>query len=46
MVAGRSGGSLAWDGRDDQGHVVTPGIYFVTAASREARASLKVVRIP
>jgi hypothetical protein len=37
------GGALAWDGRDDSGRPVAPGLYFVRAGSATRLA--KLVRI-
>jgi hypothetical protein len=39
----KSNSSLTWDGRDDSGRTVAPGIYFCRVASGTAEAQTKVV---
>lgn len=38
-------GIVTWDGRDSQGALVTPGIYFVTARRGSRTDALRLVRI-
>jgi hypothetical protein len=35
--------ALSWDGFDDAGHPVPPGVYFAAAASGTSRASMRVL---
>jgi hypothetical protein len=44
--AGGSEVALAWDGRDDAGRPVAPGVYGVRIAGEAARATGRVVRLP
>ena len=34
---------LTWDGHDQQGHAVTPGIYFCTVRAADDRATVKLI---
>jgi hypothetical protein len=43
--ASRATGELEWDGRDDHGRPVRPGIYFVQCGRDKARAQKKVVKL-
>ncbi len=44
-VIPRAGLTLAWDGRDDRGLTVRPGIYLVHTASARDVATARIVRI-
>ena len=37
--------SVAWDGRDSEGHAASPGTYFARLASSSARSVMTLVRI-
>lgn len=37
--------AVVWDGRDDGGHPVTPGVYFVRVEAGHESASLRLVRL-
>lgn len=43
LAAGRH--EVAWDGRDDHGRVVAPGVYFVRMVAGGARSALRVARV-
>jgi len=36
---------LAWDGRDDSGHLSAPGLYFVQLRTSEGLRSARLVRL-
>ena len=38
--------AVSWDGRDDTGHAVRPGLYLARAVSGTEHASRRLVRIP
>lgn len=45
LGASRNSGSLVWDGRDSQGDVVAPGVYFVRLETGHVRTSAQLVRV-
>jgi hypothetical protein len=47
LVTARQGvsGVVSWDGRDSQGTLVTPGVYFVTARAGSRTEALRLVRV-
>jgi len=46
-LSGREGETLVrWDGRDERGRVVTPGVYWIEARVGPLRRGGRVVRLP
>ena len=43
---GETAGTAAWDGRDDRGGAVPPGIYYLRVEGPEGAASTRVVLLP
>jgi hypothetical protein len=40
------GGVAPWDGRDDGGHAVSPGLYFARLTAAGERAGARIVLLP